>query len=53
VVEDLNVLLTGTILLGRLLRDPSSWASVTEGDFERVKKGVFGRHLSSGFKVDG
>jgi hypothetical protein len=53
VVEDLDVPLAGTILLGRLLRDPSSWTSVTEGDFERVEKGVFGRQLSGGFKVDG
>lgn len=50
VVEDLDVPLTGTILLGVFYGIPASRTSVTEGDFERTEKGVFGRQLSSGFK---
>jgi phosphatidylethanolamine-binding protein (PEBP) family uncharacterized protein len=50
VVEDLDVPLTGTILLGVFYGIPASRTSVTEGDFERTEKGVFGRRLSGGFK---
>ena len=49
-VEDLDVPLTGTILLGVFYGIPASRTSVTQGDFERTEKGVFGRQLSSGFK---
>jgi phosphatidylethanolamine-binding protein (PEBP) family uncharacterized protein len=50
VVEDLDVPLTGNILLGAFYGIPASRTSVTEGDFERVEKGVFARQLSGGFK---
>jgi hypothetical protein len=50
VVEDLDVPLAGTILLGAFYGIPASRTSVTEGDFERAEKGVLGRQLSGGFK---
>jgi hypothetical protein len=50
VVEDLDIPLAGTIPLRVFLGIPASRTSVTEGDFERMEKGVFGRQLSGGFK---
>jgi len=50
VVEDLEVPLAGTLLLGAFDGIPASRTSVTEGDFERSEKGMFGQQLSGGFK---
>lgn len=50
VVEDLDVPLTGSIVLGIFYGIPASKTSVEPADFVKTGKGLFGRELQGGFK---
>jgi phosphatidylethanolamine-binding protein (PEBP) family uncharacterized protein len=50
VIEDLDVPLTGSILLGIFYGIPAAKTGVSEADFGKTERGLFGRQLSGGFK---
>ena len=49
-VEDLDVPLTGSTVLGIFYGLPASMTAVSERDFAKTEKGIFERRLSGGFK---